>query len=434
MMPSPAPDLTSTHTASTTSWFAQAAYGLLGLPLAMATLPVYVHIPAYYAQRLGMPLALTGWILFASRLLDTAQDPFLGRWIDRLQHSLGSWFWAGGALLVAGFAGLWLPLVHESTLLACWLAAMLALTYLAHSMLNIAYLSWGARLQSASGTTSLIGASAWREGTGLAGVIIASIVPGMIMQAEVTNFSQYLIAYILAFGVMLAASIFLLLRHAPRWVDHRTHQASTAFSKILALSSFRRLLFPYFCNALSAAIPASLFVFFVEDRLQAAKLTGMFLAIYFVAAALGLPLWVNLARRIGTQRAWTVGMIAAMCAFAYAAFLGQADTLAFGAICVLSGFALGADLALPPVLLAETIQDQTATAAFYGIWTLLGKLALACSGLALPLLAACGYQPGHQAGMALPLAYAGLPCLFKTMALISLRPWAQNPHLHRVTP
>ena len=36
-----------------------AAYGALGLPLAMAALPVYVQAPAYYAGTLGLPLA--GW-------------------------------------------------------------------------------------------------------------------------------------------------------------------------------------------------------------------------------------------------------------------------------------------------------------------------------------------------------------------------------------
>ena len=36
---------------------ALAAYGGLGLPLAMAALPVYVQAPAYYAGTLGLPLA-----------------------------------------------------------------------------------------------------------------------------------------------------------------------------------------------------------------------------------------------------------------------------------------------------------------------------------------------------------------------------------------
>ena len=54
------------------------AYGLLGLPLAMAALPVYVNIPVFYALHLDMGLVQLGWVLFAARLIDTVQDPLLG--------------------------------------------------------------------------------------------------------------------------------------------------------------------------------------------------------------------------------------------------------------------------------------------------------------------------------------------------------------------
>ena len=40
----------------------------------------------------------------------------------------------------------------------------------------------------------------------------------------------------------------------------------------------------------------------------------------------------------------------ALLVFAWAGLLGPGDTWAYGLICVLSGFALGADLALPPSL------------------------------------------------------------------------------------
>ncbi|TXG94443.1 MAG: MFS transporter, partial [Rhodocyclaceae bacterium] len=38
------------------------AYGLFGLPLAMAALPVYVHVPRLYADA-GINLALLGGLL-----------------------------------------------------------------------------------------------------------------------------------------------------------------------------------------------------------------------------------------------------------------------------------------------------------------------------------------------------------------------------------
>ena len=42
-------------------------YGLLGLPLAFAALPIYVHVPKLYADELGLSLALVGGILQIGR-------------------------------------------------------------------------------------------------------------------------------------------------------------------------------------------------------------------------------------------------------------------------------------------------------------------------------------------------------------------------------
>ena len=71
------------------------------------------------------------------------------------------------------------------------------------------------------------------------------------------------------------------------------------------------------------------------------------------------------------------------------------------------------------------IKDKLGAGAYFGIWTLIGKLCLAISALSLPALAWFGYQPGNPAtggaGLALALAYAGLPCLFKLAALAALR-------------
>jgi GPH family glycoside/pentoside/hexuronide:cation symporter len=98
--------------------------------------------------------------------------------------------------------------------------------------------------------------------------------------------------------------------------------------------------------------------------------------------------------------------------------LQAGDVLWYGLVCIAAGLALGADLALPPVLLAGLIGEDENTAAYYGVWTLLGKLALALSGLCLPLLAALGYQPGMSGSAALGWMYALLPCTCKLLALL----------------
>jgi Na+/melibiose symporter-like transporter len=56
----------------------------------------------------------------------------------------------------------------------------------------------------------------------------------------------------------------------------------------------------------------------------------------------------------------------------------------------------------------------------FGLFTLLGKLALAIAGLTLPLLAWLDYTPGHGGGTSLVMAYSVLPCLFKLLAMATL--------------
>ncbi len=411
-----------------------AAYGFLGLPLAMAALPVYVQIPAYYTAELGLPLAGTGLVLFFARLVDTLQDPLLGRMIDQRKRDIVLWLLAATLLLAMSFYGLWLPpltAADQQNSLLMWLGAMLIVAYTAHSMINIAYLSWGARIAPPSATVSsvssvsLLGASAWREGMGLFGVVIASLIPSLILLGSPEQIIGRLTIYALSFAALLGIGIAALLTLAPKWQHHRD-DTNVSLKTALANPQFRRLLPIYFLNSLSVSIPATLAIFFINDRISAPQLTGYFLASYFLAGAAGLPVWIILAKRIGTVKAWKLGMSLAIIGFLSAVFLGAGDTVAYFFVCIASGLALGADLALPPVLLAEIIPENQAPASFYGVWTLLGKLALAISGLTLPILSFFAYRPGeaNHSGSLLIL-YAALPCILKLFAMRSLHRYSK---------
>lgn len=397
-----------------------AAYGLLALPLAMVALPVYIQIPAWYVGQVGMALSLTGYVLFAARILDTGQDPWLGRLVDLLvrRQRLGVALWSAALVLALAFAGLWFPPVGGCGWApALWLALMLALTYSAHSLLNITLLSWGARMvPDSAGRTR---AAAWREAAGLVGVVIASILPAWIMRRPGWTPAAAMAAYAGGFALLLALAVAALLLGAPRW--RRAALVATP-ALLTRLPAVRRLWLPYVTNALAVSIPATLALFFIEDQIVRPEWTGTFLAAYFIAGAAGMPGWTRLAARIGPARAWACAMLMATLTFMWAALLQPGDAGPYGAVCVLSGLALGADLVLPPVLLANAVPPQQDLAAHYGVWTLLGKLATALAALALPLLAALGYRHGspRSGGLALVLAYAVVPCLLKLLALALL--------------
>lgn len=394
---------------------ALAAYGVLGLPLAMAMLPIYVLVPNFYAADLGLGLALTGTVLFLARLLDTIQDPWLGRLIDRRTPRGWTLLLATAAIALSlAMAALLIPPGRLGRPgLAIWLGALLALTYTLHSLINITYLAWGARLSDQPNTRTRV--AAWREGAGLFGVVLASVLPSIL--ATQFGMAAALATFAITFAVLLCIGTAVLLLAAPR--PHRIVRTAAGNWRLpLRNMAFRRLAGVYFINAVAVAIPATLALFFIADRLQLAELTGLFLALYFVSGALGLPFWTRLADRLGKRRSWRIGMLTGCAAFVWAVLLEPGSAWAYAGVCMMSGLALGADLALPPALLADIIpaEERDSTAAYFGLWSFLAKLALAIAGLALPLLALSDYQPGTPAGWNLALVYAGLPCLLKLVA------------------
>jgi GPH family glycoside/pentoside/hexuronide:cation symporter len=358
-----------------------------------------VLLPNHYARAFGVPLATLGAVLLGARLLDALIDPLLGRLSDRLharspQAVLGFGAFAAGVLLL-GFGLLFFPQLlvdparHGALLVVA--AVLLAVTYAGYSMLSIAHQSWGAMLGGdALQRGRIVG---WREGMGLVGVVLASVVPTL----------AGLPAMVALFGVLLVIGWALWTR-APRPVrgcgrcrmPHSGRPAPAA-----AAPAFRRLLAVFVLNGIASAVPATLVLFFVQDRLQApAALEPAFLGLYFVMAAASIPAWLRIVRRFGLARSWLGGMCMSVAVFAWAGAMGAGDAVPFLVVCALSGFAIGSDLVLPGALLAGLIAeagDQPNAGAYFGWWNFATKLNLAlAAGLALPLLGLAGYVPGAR--------------------------------------
>ncbi len=389
------------------------AYGALGLPLAMAALPVYVHVPRFYAEAVGIDLALLGAILLFARLLDAGLDPLIGWWGDRRRARRGMILLALPCLALGMLALMHPPALHA----AGWLALSLAITYLGYSLASIGLQAWGAELGRDSRERTLLTAS--REGFGLLGVVAAAVLPALLAADAALGLSR--LAWL--FVVLLAALAGLTLLATPRPL-HVPHTAPGETASPLAPlrdAAFRRLLAVYVGSGIAAALPATLVLFFVADVLQAEAWGGAFLALYFVAGAAGLTFWVKLARRIGRVRAWIAGMLLSSLAFVWAYGLGAGDVGAFALVCLVSGLALGTDLALPAALLADLAEREQGSAragGYFGWWNLVTKLNLAlAAGIALPLLAWLGYRPdGSEGTAALAAVYCLLPVGFKLIS------------------
>ena len=406
------------------SSLALARLGLPALPLAFVALPLYMVWPHHVATNFGLSLGLLGGLLFVVRLLDGLLDPLIGHAVDGLlvkgAATLLRRCLLAGMVLALSFIWLffpqWLlgPTLTMDALLVL-MSVLLLCAYLAYSFLNIALQAWGAGIAGDNTERSrLVG---WREGLGLLGVISASVLPGL-------------------WGLPVLVTVFVLLLAlglwawwwAPRPTVVAAVKSGSLWRQLLlpwGHAGFRRLLQVFMLNGIASAVPATLILFFVQDRLQMSNAqTTLFVAAYFIAAALSMPLWLRAMARWGLRRCWLWGMGLAIAVFIWTLALSAGDELSFLTICILSGVALGSDLIAPGALLNGLLQRPVAQTsppgAYFGWWQVASKFNLAlAAGVSLPLLQALGYSAGAQdapALLALSLAYGLLPCLLKAAA------------------
>ena len=398
------------------------AYGLLGLPLAFAALPIYVHVPKFYAEAAGMELALLGAILLGARLLDAGIDPWLGWLADRVRRPQ----MVAIALLPfgAGFVALLNPPAQNAGL---WLLGSLALTYIGFSAASVAYQAWGADIGENSGLRTRLTAA--REGFGLLGVVLAAALPALIASNMVDGVAR--LAWILPPLLLVAALVTFSQVSLGSPLRAVSEPLLPSLRRVLADRPFRHLLLIFVANGIASALPATLFLFFVADVLHLDSASGPLLALYFVSGAASLPLWIKVASRYGRVFAWGCAMLLSIVAFAGASLLGSGDLLPFAIICLASGLALGADLTLPAAIAADIGERQRQAGACFGVWNFVAKLNLAlAAGLSLPLLGLLGYVPGSSSGLpALIFAYALLPLAFKALAGLLLWRWRHTLEL-----
>lgn len=392
-------------------------YALFMAVLASAGLPIYIHAPKFYVDTYGVGLGALGVMLFALRLIDFVQDPFLG-WLSGVTRARRGAMVAGAAAVMA-LAMLGLFAVPPLLPPLWWFALTLTALFSAFSFLTITFYATGVGRAEAMGAGGHVRLAAWRETGGLLGVCLAAAAPTMLMRVTDAPFA----AFAVAFAVLTAVAV---LAMRGEWQGVSRVPPATGFRAILADRQARRLLGVALINTMPVAVTSTLFLFFVESRLAAPGWEGPLLVLFFLAAAAAAPVWGRLARHFRTRAVLIAGMILSVLSFGYAAVLGTGDVLAFAVICLASGAALGADMTLLPALFATRMARVAPEAGqAFGLWSLVNKFTLALAAVVLlPALEAGGFRPGAGNDAAalwmLSALYAALPCALKLAAIALL--------------
>ncbi len=405
-----------------------AAYGLPALPLALLTLPVFVYIPPFYAESLGIPLAAVAQALVVIRLADAFSDPLIGYAGDRFPARNRRKVWLTASIPVVAVAAWFLFSPGETADTGHLIGWGVALS-LGWTMAIVPLSAWGAELSTDYNERTRIAGT--REALVLAGILVATALPALLplLGQESPRAVLTALAIIVAAGFPLAALVTLAIVPEPQDRSVNRIAALAGLKAMAANRAFLRLVAAFLANGIANAFPASLFLFFVTHRLQAEEATGLLLLTYFLCGLVSVPVWVAIAARTGKHRAWMAGMGIACAVFVWVPLLGPGDITAFLVISALTGLMIGADLALPAAIQADVIDADTAetgeqrSGIYFAAWGMATKLALALgAGLALGLLPGFGFDPGRgivtESGVtALAVAYSSAPVAFKLLAI-----------------
>ena len=400
-----------------------AAFAAPALPLAAMYFPVYVFLAEFYAGTHGLPLAAIGTVFILVRVFDAVSDPMVGIASDRITTRWGRrrpWLAAGAPVVM--FAT-WMLFVPREGVTISGFAFWLFLLTFGWTLMLTPYYAWAAEITGDYVERGRV--AVWRESLSLVGTILAAVLYslGATSGEGLSNVAFLVIA-------LLPITVYLCLDRVDEPRDYsRVAAPIGSILQVLAKERlFLRLLAAYFINGAANALPSGLFLFFVGQRLGAPELGGPLLILFFLAAVLAAPLWPWLIKRYSKHRVWCVAMIYSATVFAFVMLLGEGDIWPFVLVCILSGAALGADLSLPSAVQADLVDLDTATSgtqrtgAFFALWSLAQKFALAgAGGAALILLGLIGFQtegPNTEAALTgLTLLYAAVPIVLKAVAI-----------------
>lgn len=425
------PDATDTRL----PWSLRLAYALPALALSVVGIPVYVYLPKFYTDVVGVSATAVGAILLGVRLFDAVTDPLEGFISDRVNTRFGRRkpFILGASLPLAVFIYLlFTPPVLSPKDGTWWLGLGMSGLFLCWTLITVPYEALGAEITSDyNERTSLLG---MRDGFLLLGTLLAASSPvliGRLLELPADGAGErvkfFWIGSVYA-PLVVAACVACVWIVQEKKDPHRPSSWNPLREFLTTCQNrpFLILLLSYTISAFGSNLPATLILYYVEYVLQSQKADG-FLLLYFVTGIVFLPGWISLARRIGKKEAWLSSMAVNTGTFVGVFFLGPGDETWYGLLVFLSGIGLGGVLAIPSAMQADVIDfDESLTGErreghYIGVWSVARKMAAALGvGAALFLLGRSGYTPGIEQPpnvvMTLRVLYALVPSLCNLIA------------------
>ena len=405
-----------------------ATYGMPGLPIAVAAVPVAVYLaPLYSSEKIGLSLTAIGAVIMLSRLWDGVSDPLIGYISDRWQSPIGRrkpWLLLGTPLTMVGVFQLFVPPEGASL---WYFGLWIVVFYTGWTMVTLPFGAWGAELSDEYAERSRV--TAYREAWQLAGTVISVIVPAVALVVGITGYAN--ITLVLAWTVMIVFPICVVVpclfvpdvaKNVGPPVDIRK-----GFRVIWSNGPFKRLLIAFAIQGMGRQFVAILFVLYTTHVIGAPDASVLVLGGYFLAGIVGIPIWVKIADRIGKHKAWLYSMFVYNVPLACAMPLGEGDIVLFTILATFAGLSVAAGTVLPLSMKADVIDIDTLRSGkkraglFFALWGIADKFSVALAAfVALSVLELSGFSAtidnAEPALFTLSALYLLAPSVFSIVA------------------
>jgi GPH family glycoside/pentoside/hexuronide:cation symporter len=425
------------------------AYAAPAFALAVVGIPVYVYIPKFYTDVVGINITILGYLMFSVRIFDAITDPAIGYLSDRTRTRFGRrrpYIAIGSVFVALAMFLLFNPPVASPDFETIWFGITIYLLFFFWTAVIVPFESLGPEITfDYHERTSLF---SLRDGLLIAGTLAAASSPAAVawlfdlnMDAQGERAKFFWIAVI--YAPLLIGTCWwcaLAIRERQPAVELQRTGIWRGLRQVAHNRPFVILLIAYTVSAIGNNLPATLILFYVEYVLQS-TLADAFLMLYFVTGIVFLPAWIRVSRRTGKKSAWLASMAINTGAFVGVFFLGPGDAAIYGVLVFLSGIGFGATLAIPSAIQADVIDyDELLTGErregeYIGLWSISKKFAAAVGiGAGLSILGMAGYTPNAEQPVAVQTAlrvlYALVPSLCNLVAIAIAFAYPISGRLH----
>ena len=393
---------------------------------AIPTFPVMILLPQIYATDHSLALSTIGSVLFLAKIIDIFSDPIMGWICDKNFLSKKNWMVIGSLLSGLAFYNLILPSDKPD---AIYLFVWISLLYFGYTIFQVSYLSIGYDIETDYEKRSKL--SAGREFFVILGLLSSVSMPVLFKKINIE--SELFLLYLAIFSGAITIPIFLIFIKEIKGKKSKSLEVINLFKELKSNECLYKLLVPWFLNCLANAFPMILFVFFVTSILNGSEADKEFiLFLYFLSALFGMAFWVYLIKYIEKKDIWRLSMVISSLVFIFVFFLETGHIFYFLIISCLTGFCLGADLAIPPSMLSDVTDyhkkkfENDISGVLFSILILLNKLTFAVATIvAFSLLDYFDYKSEEistaNVKYLLFFMYAGIPVILKIIIINKLK-------------